>query len=350
MNYLSKRISQSFGSIASENSKTKTSPMPILLTGITFLVLCFFASSTQLEAQNPTFEFAPTNFTVVWQNSGKFIDPISGDTLPVFQYLGEVVFQHLGKFYSEHCYNVVGGFANPGFDIDYTATAMWHNSQIDLQKEFVFTCKLLCNHNYSRGFTFILHNVMPQNCSNLIGMSGCHLGYGWTANTTYPNNLMKQGVIPPSPISNSFAIEFDMFADTVSPTAYDTAISKLYLSPSFVPRHISYLQNSDMTSNKSNSVAISLISAHWHCVDVIWKRKSPNSDTFELITFWDGVEKMRKEYNGYQGLGLSSNLATFGITAACDTVANQAAHLIRFVKMENSHNINFDKFFQEANK
>ena len=239
MNYLSKRISQSFGSVASENSKTKTSPMPILLTGITILVLCFFANSPKVEAQTPTFNFGESNFNIVDNTDGGFL----WTSMPLPN-------QHQYRF------TEAGKGKAPG------AVFLHHETPLDLSLQFSFSAKIWydpfrcisspCNqyeHYWDEGLTF---SLLSSSNDTLIGMSGKYLGYAWSNNSD--DSLKVKVAATPQHITKSFAV-------AVIPGGGIAGSVK-------TPGTISFLQNGSLTTSKS---ATMLKTFHfWHCLNVIW--------------------------------------------------------------------------------
>ena len=141
-------LSQNAERIANKSSKTRTSPMQLLLTGITILFLCFLSNTAQLEAQ---FSFEESAFTIVKKNS-------------------------YGDGWLEYEGQPTGGYPQYRLTRNFRMTAVWdanfmhHTQNLDLTKCFAFRAKVGFIYDdpynppgnyYGEGLTFLIHNHRP---------------------------------------------------------------------------------------------------------------------------------------------------------------------------------------------
>ena len=133
------------------------------------------ASVFSFEATSQVYNFAPSDFTIVWQNS--YIDTLG---LYGYQYQGEPNGFHQYRLTLE--YDIPPPNPTPTA-FPGTSCAMWHNQKIDLSESFIFSCSLnfggISDNNGGFGFCLVLHQKNP---SNLIGYDAASMGYAYLYN------------------------------------------------------------------------------------------------------------------------------------------------------------------------
>jgi len=195
--------------------------------------------------------------------------------------------------------------------VQYKSTAIWHNTKICLNENFILRCKLYFgngNQSYGGdGITFAMHQLASS--AGVVGDHGSGLGY--------------------SGISPSFAVAFR--------TLSTTPISR-----------INYVRNgsfaSPLATGNIQNTTVRVDTDRWYEVEIHWNVDNGYSLTTYVAEFSTGVlvERCKHNFNQLSNListaSPSNSLITWGFTAACGAATN--IHQVEFIELITNDTFN----------
>ena len=330
---------------------------------VKIIFLAIFGLSVPVYSQGQ-WTFDTTSWSVVKENSWidtliLFQDLPSGDRVYDTNVFNEYGYQYQGISDGYHQYRLSYEYPDLGKDLRNfyyegnigflgTAVSMHHNTQIDMRKDWIFSARL----NFGGieiprggfGFVFYLH----RNAKG-VGGYGANMGYGshWLGPTDriiyYGFNGMgpiKPPHVTPIVMSSSAAVLFSSNSLYFSRSQFNGLDVDI----------IAYLQDANMYSDSNyNAVRMrqdgsSVTDSLWHCIDIAWIRRSDGK--FDLVTYFEGQERIRRTYNTISDLVSSASDITPYVTFAISTglKACRNTHLIQYISMLNSDSL-FSTFY-----